>query len=337
MHLSISNKILAWYKKYQRDLPWRRYSSKKDRHYKVLLSEFMLQQTQVKTVIPYFNIFYKNINSIEKLAKTSQLKVNKLWQGLGYYRRAKFLLETSKIVVNDFKGKLPTRYEDLIKLPGIGDYTAKAILSIALDQSTIGIDGNVRRVISRVFNVYCKNKISENVNKLLVKENSCLLMQGIMEIGALICKPQNPLCRDCCLHQKCKFYLTGEKLIQASRKPKKIKKLIACIFIKNKKILLSDKNNFGPLRGFLNVPLVERTKNNFKLVLKEKFKQNVKYSNLGYLNISISNIETKILCIKIKDIKKVDNPFIFLSSNQLQKKFISSFLKKILKKAEFTI
>ena len=107
MDSSISKKILAWYKKHQRKLPWRKYKSQKDRHYKVLLSEFMLQQTQVKTAIPYFNNFYKNIDSIEKLSKSSQSRVNKLWQGLGYYRRAKFLRETSKIISKKFNLRLP--------------------------------------------------------------------------------------------------------------------------------------------------------------------------------------------------------------------------------------
>ena len=205
MDSSISKKILAWYKKHQRKLPWRKYKSQKDRHYKVLLSEFMLQQTQVKTAIPYFNNFYKNIDSIEKLSKSSQSRVNKLWQGLGYYRRARFLLETSKIISKKFNLRLPNNYTELIKLPGIGDYTAKALLAIAFDKSEIGIDGNVRRVISRLFNLKNEKMILSNVEKLKVKKNSSSLMQGIMELGALVCKPINPHCAECCLKNLCKF------------------------------------------------------------------------------------------------------------------------------------
>ena len=193
MYLSISKKILAWYKKYQRKLPWRKYKSQKDRHYKVLLSEFMLQQTQVKTAIPYFNNFYKNIDSIEKLSNASQTRVNKLWQGLGYYRRAKYLLETSKIISKKYNSKLPQNYCELIKLPGIGDYTAKALLSIAFDKNEIGIDGNVARVVSRIFNLKDKKMISHYVEKLKVKKNPSSLMQGVMELGALVCKPKSRL------------------------------------------------------------------------------------------------------------------------------------------------
>ena len=263
MYLSISKKILAWYKKHQRKLPWRKYKSQKDRHYKVLLSEFMLQQTQVKTAIPYFNNFYKNIDSIEKLSNVSQSRVNKLWQGLGYYRRAKYLLETSKIISNKYNSKLPQSYSELIKLPGIGDYTAKALLSIAFDKSEIGIDGNVVRVISRLFCLKDKKKIPQYVEKLKVKKNSSSLMQGIMELGAMVCKPKNPDCINCCLKSLCKFK-GNKKIVLLKGSKKKIKKLNACIYIKNKKILLTRKNNFGPLKGFLNVPIFESYSNDLQ-------------------------------------------------------------------------
>ncbi len=335
MYLSISKKILAWYKKHQRDLPWRKFKSEKDRHYKVLLSEFMLQQTQVKTAIPYFNNFYKNINSFKKLANTSQFKVNKLWQGLGYYRRARFLLETSKIIVKKFNGKLPRHYNDLINLPGVGDYTAKALLSIAMDKSEIGIDGNVERVVSRVFLKTDKKNIFKYVNKLKLKRNSSELMQGLMEFGALICKPKNPLCNKCFLKNNCNFFIKGKKDFEISKKFKKVKKLVACIFIKNKKILLRYENNLGPLKGFLNVPIFEKSSKNLSYNLTKIFKQKVNFSNLGNFKVSLSNFKAEILCIKIKSLSKIESSFVFLNNNQLQKEFKSSFLDKILKKVEF--
>lgn len=333
MHLSISKKILAWYKKHQRKLPWRKYKSQKDRHYKVLLSEFMLQQTQVKTAIPYFNNFYKNIDSIEKLSKSSQSRVNKLWQGLGYYRRARFLLETSKIISKKFNLRLPNNYTELIKLPGIGDYTAKAILAIAFDKSEIGIDGNVRRVISRLFNLKNEKMILRNVEKLKVKKNSSSLMQGIMELGALVCNPKNPHCVECCLKNLCKF--KDKSSIYTIERPKrKIKKLNACIYVKNKKILLTRKNKFGPLKGFLNVPIFENTSDNLQNDLEKFFKQKVKYTFLNKSKVSISNLNTEINCIKIYNYKNRDNNFVFLTNKQIQNNFKSSFLDKILKRVE---
>ena len=333
MYLSISKKILAWYKKHQRKLPWRKYKSQKDRHYKVLLSEFMLQQTQVKTAIPYFNNFYKNIDSIEKLSNASQSRVNKLWQGLGYYRRAKYLLETSKIISKEYNSKLPQNYCELIKLPGIGDYTAKALLSIAFDKSEIGIDGNVARVVSRLFYLKDKKKISQYVEKLKVKKNSSSLMQGIMELGALICKPKNPDCINCCLKSLCKFK-GNKKVVLLNRSKKKIKNLNACIYIKNKKILLTRKNNFGPLKGFLNVPIFENYSNNLQVDLDKFFKQKIKYLLLKKIKISISNFITEINCIKIKNLTKIGDNYTFYTNKQIQKNFKSSFLDKILKRVE---
>ena len=333
MYLSISKKILAWYKKHQRKLPWRKYKSQKDRHYKVLLSEFMLQQTQVKTAIPYFNNFYKNIDSIEKLSNVSQSRVNKLWQGLGYYRRAKYLLETSKIISKEYNSKLPQNYCELIKLPGIGDYTAKALLSIAFDKSEIGIDGNVARVVSRLFYLKDKKKISQYVEKLKVKKNSSSLMQGIMELGALICKPKNPDCINCCLKSLCKFR-GNKKVVLLNRSKKKIKNLNACIYIKNKKILLTRKNNFGPLKGFLNVPIFENYSNNLQADLDKFFKQKIKYLILKKIKISISNFITEINCIKIKNLTKIGDGYTFYTNKQIQKNFKSSFLDKILRGVE---
>jgi len=333
MYLSISKKILAWYKKHQRKLPWRKYKSQKDRHYKVLLSEFMLQQTQVKTAIPYFNNFYKNIDSIVKLSNASQSRVNKLWQGLGYYRRAKYLLETSKIISKEYNSKLPQNYCELIKLPGIGDYTAKALLSIAFDKSEIGIDGNVARVVSRLFYLKDKKKISQYVEKLKVKKKSSSLMQGIMELGALVCKPRNPDCINCCLKSLCKFK-GNKKVVLLNRSKKKIKNLNACIYIKNKKILLTRKNNFGPLKGFLNVPIFENYSNNLQADLDKFFKQKIKYLLLKKVKISISNFITEINCIKIINLTKIDDNYIFYTNKQIQKNFKSSFLDKILKGVE---
>tara|TARA_B100000941_G_scaffold282647_1_gene251334 strand:- start:308 stop:1324 length:1017 start_codon:yes stop_codon:yes gene_type:complete len=336
MYLSISKKILAWYKNNQRELPWRKFNSQKDREYRVLLSEFMLQQTQVKTAISYFNNFYKNINSIRKLSETSNFRVNKLWQGLGYYRRAKFLLETSRIISHKYDGRLPQNYDELIKLPGIGDYTAKAILSIAFDKSEIGIDGNVERLISRLFLIENRKEIPKHVDKLKVKKNHSSMMQGIMELGALICKPKNPLCAECFLQKDCKFKKKKIKSIQVHKKTKlKIKKLIALVSIKNKKILLTRRNNFGPLKHFLNVPLIEKSNNDIAKNLKKNFGRDIQYAKIAKINISISNIKAKIDCIKIENLKYYYNHSNFYTYKQLHNNFRSSFLIKILKEINF--
>ena len=339
MSSSISNKILAWYKKHKRDLPWRSYQNQSDRHYKVLLSEFMLQQTQVKTVIPYFNNFYKKIPRIDLLAKTRLDRINKLWQGLGYYRRAKNLLQTAQIISDKYNSRLPSTYDKLINLPGIGDYTAKAILSIAFDKSEIGIDGNVKRVFSRLHNIKDNKKILIKLNEIKVKKNSSSLMQGIMELGALICRPKKPLCDQCCLNFTCKFFNGLKKDSKKKSLTKiKVRKFYELIYIVKKKILLNFETKFGPLNGFLNVPLLEvsekKLKNNITALFSKKFTFSVNHK----INIFISNFKADITLIEIKpsDLTKIKlNQFKFYSNDQLKKEFVSSFLKKILSKIKF--
>ena len=143
----IANNILNWYDINKRSLPWRKKVSQKKREYHTLLSEFMLQQTQVNTVIPYFNRFIKNIPSIEKLSKYDDSKLIKLWEGLGYYSRVKNLKKTAQIVVKNFNKRLPQNFLDLKSLPGIGDYTASAISAIAFNKPLIPLDGNIERVL----------------------------------------------------------------------------------------------------------------------------------------------------------------------------------------------
>ena len=144
----ITKKILKWYDLNKRSLPWRKNVSLQKRQYYILVSEFMLQQTQVVTVIPYFNRFIKNIPNLKTLARVQNKKLMKLWEGLGYYSRARNLKKTSKVIIKNFKGIIPDNFEDLKSLPGIGDYTARAILSIAFNKPYIPLDGNIERVLN---------------------------------------------------------------------------------------------------------------------------------------------------------------------------------------------
>ena len=202
----LSNKILAWYDNHQRDLPWRRYRGFQDRIYKVLVSEFMLQQTQVKTVIPFFNKFLKAFPNLKKLSKAKLEKVYKLWQGLGYYSRAKNLLNTAKLAQSKYKGKLPADFETLKSFPGIGDYTASAIMAIAFNKDFIGIDGNVERLVARLFGYKnnkknFKNSIFLKLQEIKSQNKFSEFAQALMEIGALICSPKNPKCNVCPLNK----------------------------------------------------------------------------------------------------------------------------------------
>ena len=171
---NISKKILHWYDNNKRNLPWRKHNSEKQKLYFTLVSEFMLQQTQVKTVIPYFKNFVQKIPTLRSLARVHNNKLIKCWEGLGYYSRARNLKKTSQIIFKDFNGKLPDNFEHLKSLPGIGNYTASAILAIAFNKPYIPLDGNIERVLKRYLNL---KKDSEIKKKNLIKKNLYLEFQ----------------------------------------------------------------------------------------------------------------------------------------------------------------
>ena len=163
---NIPNKILKWYDNNKRILPWRKKTSAKNREYFTLVSEFMLQQTQVKTVLPYFEKFIKDFPNLKSLARANDQKVLKNWEGLGYYSRARNLKKTAIKLLKEFKGQLPRDVEKLKSLPGIGEYTSRSILAIAHNEPYIPMDGNVERVLKRVFLLKTTEEISkENLYK----------------------------------------------------------------------------------------------------------------------------------------------------------------------------
>ena len=207
----ITKKILKWYDLNKRSLPWRKKLSLEKKQYYTLISEFMLQQTQVSTVIPFFNRFIKSLPSLNSLAKVNEKKLIKLWEGLGYYSRARNLKKTAQAVIKNFDGKLPNNFEDLLKLPGIGNYTANAILAIAFNKPYIPLDGNIERVLKRY--LYLKKEKEIQKDNLVKKKiifgttlRSSDYAQALMELGAIICKPNNPICDKCPIRKKCKSY-----------------------------------------------------------------------------------------------------------------------------------
>jgi A/G-specific adenine glycosylase len=331
----ISKKIIAWYQKHQRELPWRFYKSNSDRDYKVLLSEFMLQQTKVSTVIPYFNKFYKKFCSINALSKSRITSVLKLWEGLGYYRRARNLHQTAKIIVKKHEGKVPDSFSDLRDLPGIGDYTASAILSIAKDKPFIGIDGNVKRVISRVFALKQNKKllfaIEKKLDSMKVKKNSSSLMQGIMEIGALLCQPASPDCMRCPIRKNCKSYKKNKFNLASKKKINKNKYFYAFFSLKNKKILFSHNEKFNFLKGLVNLPLVESANKNYKVIIKENFKKRVVVSSfVPEVKYKMSNFSMYIKILILKNVTLEKTSFFWIPYKDIKKFTVSILAKKLL-------
>ncbi|WNY27460.1 A/G-specific adenine glycosylase [Methanolapillus ohkumae] len=205
--LDISSKLLSWYDVYGRDLPWRVVGAHPN-PYVVWVSEIMLQQTTVQTVIPYFYKFMERFPTIEILADADIEDVLLLWQGLGYYTRAKKLHECAQRVVSDFGGKFPKTYAELLKLPGIGPYTAASISSLAFDKPEAVVDGNVIRVISRLYSMteeldQIKPEISKRARQMMPQRRAADYTSAIMDLGATVCTPKNPVCESCPLQSDC--------------------------------------------------------------------------------------------------------------------------------------
>lgn len=204
--LLIVNSLITWYKSNARDLPWRNTRDP----YKIWLSEIILQQTRVNQGLPYYLNFIKNYPTIKSLAKAQENDVLRLWQGLGYYSRARNIHKCAQVVQHDYSGVFPATFDDLLKLPGIGPYTAAAIASFAFQAPIPAIDGNALRVFTRLFGLYkdiSKTATIEEVRKLasdiIPKEAPDWFNQAIMELGATICKPLNPDCDNCPLSSGC--------------------------------------------------------------------------------------------------------------------------------------
>lgn len=331
----LSKKIIAWYQKHQRKLPWRVYKSSSDRDYRVLLSEIMLQQTKVSTVIPYFNKFYKKFSTIKSLSKSRITSVLKLWQGLGYYQRARNLHQIAKIVSQKFGGKLPDSFSDLKNLPGIGDYTASAILSIAKNKPFIGIDGNVKRVISRIFFINYDSKLILNIEKKLnlmkVKIGSSDLMQGLMELGALICLVKEPMCKLCPLKADCISYKKNMFVLKNKTRTVVKKYFYALYAQKGSRILFTLNNKFKFLSGLINLPLIESKNKNYKTIIKKNFKK-VIIENIidNSFNYRMSNF---IMYIKILRTKKIifdKKKYFWLDKKKLKNFTVSILTQKLL-------
>lgn len=226
MNLNFSEHIINWYLENKRNLPWR---NTKD-PYKIWLSEIILQQTQVKQGLPYYLKFVKNFPNVYLLAQADEDHIMKMWQGLGYYSRARNLHFTAKSIVEDYNGIFPQSYKELLKLKGVGEYTAAAIASFAYDEPVAVLDGNVFRVLSRFFGIDTPINSTEGqklfklkVNQLLDKEQPALYNQAIMEFGALLCRPKSPDCMFCSLNTNCMAFQQN-KIKDLPVKLKKLKR-----------------------------------------------------------------------------------------------------------------
>ena len=335
MHINnknLSKKILTWYDNNKRKLPWRiSHKSKKKQYYRIL-SEFMLQQTQVKTVIPYFIKFISKIPTLKALSTSNEKKILKLWEGLGYYRRARNLHKTANILIKKYNGIIPEKFEEIKRLPGVGEYTANALSALIYNKQRIPIDGNVKRVFSRLFLLNKKNKsldeeIKKTIDKLDSTNRNADFAEALMEFGAIVCKPRNPLCSSCNLNSYCKFFKKAISVIPKKRYSLKEKKFnIYCYLnLRKKEIALTKNKNLGFLNNF-KIPKIKVAISNKNLKEKE-------WNYLCNYKNNISNIKMDI-DLFYKFTKKKPKNFIWHSINKQSNEFIPSFTRNIFKKVK---
>lgn len=258
--------LIRWYHEEKRDLPWRQDQDP----YKVWVSEVMLQQTRVDTVIPYFERFIEKYPTLEHLAEAEEQELLKMWEGLGYYSRIRNLHDAVREVKEKCGGLIPNTREEFQKLKGVGSYTAGAVLSIAFNQPEPAVDGNVMRVLSRILNVdddiakaKTKKKFEAIVAEIISKEDPSSFNQGLMELGALVCTPRSPACLLCPVREHCRAFALGktdELPVKKSKKTTKTVKLIAAVLQdQHGKIVLRKRPREGLLARLWEFPNEEIT------------------------------------------------------------------------------
>ncbi len=340
-----SEGLKSWYALNKRDLPWR---NTKD-PYHIWLSEIILQQTQVNQGLNYYLKFTGRFKTVSDLAAASEDEVLKLWQGLGYYSRARNLLFTAKVIKEDFGGKFPREHNQILGLKGIGDYTAAAIASFAFNLPHAVVDGNVYRLLSRLFGIDLpidssegKKRFQELASQLLNKNDPATHNQAIMEFGSQFCKVSSPDCANCVFSNKCNALQTGRvALLPVKSKKTRIRErhFNYLLLIDNKKkIALNRRNSSDIWKGLYEFPLIESNMavNNKQLMRLDEIKQfcepdeNIHYASRTYKHIlSHQHLHARFYVIKMNK-KHASGSAILSSIPDLQRYAFPRLIEKFL-------
>ncbi|MDY8135055.1 A/G-specific adenine glycosylase [Aquimarina sp. 2201CG5-10] len=334
--MKFSKKLITWYLQNKRRMPWRETTDP----YRIWLSEIMLQQTRVAQGLPYYLSFTEAFPTIFDLAKADEEKVLKLWQGLGYYSRARNLHTTAKYVANELNGVFPDNYKGLIQLKGVGDYTASAIASICYNEPVPVVDGNVYRVLSRYFNIDTPINSTAGIKEfknlaieIMDKQEPATYNQAIMEFGALQCKPQSPYCIICPVNDSCEGLKKGNvTTLPIKLKKGKIKKRYFnyLIFsIQGKKTIIKQRTNKGIWQGLYEFPLVESDKEINLDLIKENpvcldMIKDLEYELTLYKEeftvhkLSHQHLYTRFYILKIDTLPKVTNEQRIIDIDEIQ-------------------
>ncbi len=325
--------LFDWYKNNARNLPWRETKNP----YAIWISEIILQQTRVNQGLEYYIRFLNLFPTIEKLAEAEEREILKAWEGLGYYSRARNMHYTAKIIVKQYHGKFPENYDELLKLKGIGPYTAAAIASFAFNIPVPAIDGNVLRVLARLYGINIEINTSaghrvfrQKSLEILDKKKPALFNQAMMEFGALQCVPSSPHCKECVFSNECIAYQTGKikELPVKKKKKKPVEKYFHFFLIeKNNQFMIEKRTGKGIWKNLYQLPLIETEKERTiltetelnKLIQKyqisspKKIKKITEITHLlshQKLNITIWKLETSSINKDFIQIEEIDkHPF----------------------------
>lgn len=332
--MDFTRQLLLWYQKNKRDLPWRNTTNP----YYIWLSEIILQQTRIEQGLPYYLSFTENFPTLKDLATANEDDVLKLWQGLGYYSRARNLHFTAKTIYFDLNNTFPNNYNNIIKLKGIGPYTAAAIASFAYKEPVAVVDGNVFRVLSRFFGIHDDIAIGKNrtvfqnlANELISKKHPDLFNHAIMDFGATVCVPANPKCGQCILNQNCYAFLKNE----VNQLPVKNKKITIknrffnyLILKKDDKIVLQQRTDKDIWQQLYELPLVETLQDNeedlfeylsalfpestIKKITPNAIKHKLSHQQLhiSFYKIQVADFDTKHLVVPLNQLDLYAYPIV---------------------------
>ncbi len=324
----VTEKLITWYQQNKRDLPWRHTKNP----YNIWISEIMLQQTRVEAVKEYYKRFISRLPTLEDLATIEEDELLKLWEGLGYYSRVRNMQKTAKLLIEKGKNNLPNTKAELLSLPGIGSYTAGAILSIAFDIPEVAIDGNVYRVLGRIYKIeedISKNSTykiyEEKLRKLLPKQNTSDFTQSFMDLGSSICTPKSPKCEECPLNKNCQAKKTNTQEnypVKEKKVKQQTEERIVFLLIYKNKVAIQKREDTGLLASMYEFP---NTKESFSLIDIENELIEKKIPLLSSMEIGEAKhvFSHKIWYMKgyLIEVKKPLEKYIWVTKEELQNKY----------------
>ena len=339
-HNHLAPKLLQWYDKNARNLPWRIPPTKtreneKSNPYHTWLSEIMLQQTTVATVKPYFKFFISKWPTIKDLASAEDQEVLEAWAGLGYYRRAHNLIKCARTIAWQYKGEFPAKEELLLKLPGVGEYSAAAIVSIGFNKKATVVDGNISRIISRLFTIdkpiiYARKLIKTYAKNLVPSRRFGDYTQALMDLGATVCKPRNPQCGSCPIKIYCQSFHHGLTRQIPRKTPKKIKPVrygYAFVSKNENNIILELRPPRGLLGGMLCFPTSNwESSNEMKLCPPFETKW-VTVNEVVSHTFTHFKLSLKIVCATVEF---VPEGYIIKSLENFDRNSLPSLMRKVL-------